>query len=101
MDTNYNWRNDFRISYVDSEEKSTAIDLPSFYFSLQINHNRGILDSLITDVSSNFTAALSSQLYTLTNETEEIWFDNNLMTFDNNSQVSLTHALVEGRMPTN
>ncbi|MCK5045209.1 MAG: ABC transporter permease [Candidatus Heimdallarchaeota archaeon] len=101
MDTNYNWRNDFRISYVDSEEKSTAIDLPSFYFSLQINHNRGILDSLIPDVSSNFTAALSSQLYTLTNETEEIWFDNNLMTFDNNSQVSLTHALVEGRMPTN
>ncbi len=101
MDTNYDWRNDIRISYVDSQEKTTTIDLPSFYFSFQINHNKGILDSIIPDVSSDFTAALSSQLYTLTNETEEIWFNNNLMTFDNNSQVSLTHALVEGRIPVN
>lgn len=101
IDTNFDWRNDFLISYIDSEEKTTTIDLPSIYFNLQINHNKGNLDSIIPDVSSNFTAALSSQLFSFTNITEELWFDINLMTFDNNSQVSLTHALVEGRMPAN
>ncbi len=101
INANYDWRNDYQISYIDSEEKTTAFDLPSFYFDLQINHHRGNLDTIVPDVGTNFTAALSSQLYTLTNITEEIWFDIEYMMFDNNTQVSLSHALVEGRMPTN
>lgn len=101
MNSNHNWRSDRRISYIDSTEKTTPFNLPIDYLDSQITHHLGNLNSIIPDVGSNHTAALSSQLYIFVNVTEEIWFNCELMTFDNDTLVGLSHALVEGRMPLN
>ena len=101
INTNHNWRDDGRISYIDSDDKTTPFNLPMDYFNSEISHNLGNLNSIIPGVGTNFTAALSSQLYIFVNITEEIWYDCELMTYDNDSLVSLSHSLVEGRMPTN
>jgi len=101
MNSNHNWRSDQQISYIDSDDKTTPFSLPINYLDSQITHHLGNLNSIIPDVGSNHTAALSSQLYIFVNVTEEIWFNCELMTFDNDTLVSLSHALVEGRMPSN
>ncbi len=99
VNTNFHWRQDNRISYIDTEDKTTPFNLPYFYFGLQISNTQTNLDKLIPDVSSNYTAAMSVQLYTFVNISEFTWLDIELMTFDNDTQVSLERALVEGRMP--
>ncbi|TET32498.1 MAG: ABC transporter permease, partial [Candidatus Heimdallarchaeota archaeon] len=101
MNSNHTWRSDQRISYIDSAIQTTPFDLPINYFDSQITQHSGNLKSIIPDVGSNHTAALSSQLYIFVNVTEEIWLNCELMTFDNDTLVSLSHALVEGRMPSN
>ena len=101
MNTYYDWRSDQRVSFIDSEDKTTPFDLASFYFSLQLDYHIGNLEEILPDVETNFTAALSAQLYSLTNLTEENSSSIELMTFDNATQVSLSNALVEGRMPAN
>jgi len=101
VNANFHWQNDNRISYIDTEDKTTPFNLPSFYFNLQISNTQNDLDSIIPNVSSNYTAAMSAELNTYIAIPEFEWIDIELMTFDNESQKSLERSLVEGRMPEN